>query len=325
MASGALPSDPADTLEGDESLLKKNVVIPYSDYKKVDVFVSKLNETFRSLAQYQGNDILNFLKKHNQEAEAMRQSFIASVPHFQSKAIVKFIDHDFQNTVAAFISKMDLLEVNIEAYLHPDPPAVPPNPPNQAVLASMYKQFVVQCYPLFWYLRAFDTNLQYWVEGMRVGPVAFPIRYTLENLKALFDNGKSGGDFQVTYTIPGNPHLYASEGVLGMLLVNMAKNAKLRGDAHRVHISGAQISGSMRLYIDDDGNGIPENVGDILALGVSGSGSTGIGLGDARGRLSPSNAHISFEPHGGLPSRLDPTKKGARFIIDLPIDMPEVR
>lgn len=324
MASGALLSDPADTLEG-ESPLKENVVIPYSDYKRVDVFVSKLNETFRSLANYQGSDIIGFLKQHNSEADAMYRSFLASVPHFQSKAIVAFIDHDFEGTVAAFISKMDLLEVNIDAYLHPNPPAVAPSPPDQAMLASMYKQFIMQCHPLFWYLKAFDTNLQYWVEGMRVGPVAFPVRYTLENLKALFDNGKSAGDFRVTYSVSGNPHLYASEGVLGMLLVNMTKNAKMRGGAHKVHVSGAQVLGSLRLYIDDDGKGIPDNVGDILALGVSGSGGTGIGLGDARGRLSPSNARISFEPHGGLPSHLDPTKKGARFIIDLPLDMPEVR
>ena len=324
MASGVPPSDPHETLEG-ESPLKGNVVIPYHNYQEVDLFINKLRQIFRTFTAYQGGDVLSLLKENLVRIEGLRDAFYERIPNFESKALIQFLDHDFRSAVDAFEAKTFLFQDSLESYLHPKPPAVAPNPPDRRMIGEMYRNFIVKCHPLFWYLKAFDTNLQYWVEGMRVGPVAFPIRYTLENLKALFDNGKGGGNFQVTYAIPGNPHLYASEGVVGMLLVNMTKNAMLRGNAHRVHVSGAQSLGNLRLYIDDDGNGIPENVGDILALGVSGAGGTGIGLGDARGRLSPSNAHISFEPHGGLPSHLDPTKKGARFIIDLPIDMPEVR
>lgn len=179
---------------------------------------------------------------------------------------------------------------------------------------------IVKMYPTIqdaeWFIGAFTDSMKFWVDPSLVGPSVISLEPLIQ--RAIFYAVGRAGTMPIVH-LPHDFTVNIHEGVLGVLLVNIFKNALCRGGADEIDVDSEQIeNGRIRLTIRDDGEGVADDIAPrVFELGVSGAGSTGIGLGAARERLTPSRATIECEPHGGLPSKANPGQFGAKFIIEM--------
>lgn len=96
-------------------------------------------------------------------------------------------------------------------------------------------------------------------------------------------------------------------------LYNLVENAaKFSPAGSAIHIAAARHNGDVRFSIEDEGPGVPESeresVFERFYRGESSGGGMGMGLAIVRGIIEAHGGHIWVEPG----------KKGARFVFDLP-------
>lgn len=166
-----------------------------------------------------------------------------------------------------------------------------------------------------WFIRSFKESMQFWVDPS----LAVPKKTSLEPLiqHAIFCAVRNARSTPIVH-LPHEFDVHVHGGVLGVLLVNIFKNALQRGSAQLVDVSSERVGDRVLLSISDDGVGVPDAMASkIFELGVSTAGSTGIGLGAAREKLASIGATIRCIGHGGLPSSSVPGQFGARFVIDM--------
>ncbi|MCX6733645.1 MAG: HAMP domain-containing sensor histidine kinase [Candidatus Peregrinibacteria bacterium] len=228
-------------------------------------------------------------------------SFLQS-SRLQSKNpfLAQFLRHDFMGPLSTLLSYFRLLNEC------PDDPGLYPS------VANLYS--TVQ--DAEWFIGCFVKSMEFWVDPSLVAPSAVSLEPFIQH--AIFYAVGRSGRMPIVH-LPHDFSVQMHEGIFGVLLVNIFKNALGRGGAGEVDVDSEQIEGGrVRLTISDDGKGVADDIAPrIFELGVSGSGSTGIGLGAARERLAPSEATIECEPHGGLPSKANPGQRGAKFIIEM--------
>lgn len=167
-----------------------------------------------------------------------------------------------------------------------------------------------------WFIKSFTSSMKFWVDPSLVGPSVISLEPLIQH--AIFYASGRARTMPIVH-LPHDFTVTMHEGVLGVLLVNIFKNALCRGGAGEIDVDSEQIENDrVRLTISDDGTGVADEMAPhLFELGVSGAGSTGIGLGAARERLAPSGATIECDPHGGLPSKVNPGQRGAKFIIEM--------
>lgn len=96
-------------------------------------------------------------------------------------------------------------------------------------------------------------------------------------------------------------------------LYNLVENAaKFSPAGSAIHIAAARHNGDVRFSIEDEGPGVPESeresVFERFYRGEASGGGMGMGLAIVRGIIEAHGGHIWVEPG----------KKGARFVFDLP-------
>gem|GEM_PF-4212418 len=214
--------------------------------------------------------------------------------------LVQFLHHDITSPLNTLVSYFKLLK---ECFSDPD------------LYPSVSKLFpVIQ--DAEWYIKNFVKSMGFWSDPSFVSPSTVSLEPLIQH--AIFYAVGRTGRMPIVH-LPRNFTINMHEGILSVLLVNIFKNALSRGGASEIDVDSEQIEGGrVRVTISDDGKGVADDIAPrIFELGVSGSGSTGIGLGAARERLAPSGATIECEPHGGLPSKVNPGQRGAKFIIEM--------
>lgn len=167
-----------------------------------------------------------------------------------------------------------------------------------------------------WFIACFVKSMKFWVDPSFVEPSHISLEPLIQH--AIFYASGRAEAMPIVH-LPHDFTVNMHEGILGVLLVNIFKNALMRGGAHVIDVDSEEIEGGrVRLTISDDGKGVADEIASrVFEFGVSGSESTGIGLGAARERLAPSGATIACVPHGGLPNRANPGQFGAKFIIEM--------
>lgn len=212
----------------------------------------------------------------------------------------QFLHHDILGSLNTIMSYFRLLQEC------PDDPSYYPH------IATMYP--TVQ--DAEWFMASFVSSMKFWVDPSLVVPSPIPLEPLIQH--SIFCVTGRDRAMPIVH-LPRDFTVKMHEGILGVLLVNIFKNALGRGGASEIDVKSEQIGDDqIRLCISDNGRGVPDElVSKIFELGVSGVGSTGIGLGAARERLAPSGATIECEPHGGLPSKVNPGQFGAKFVIDM--------
>lgn len=186
-------------------------------------------------------------------------------------------------------------------------------------MVDLYPQ-VARMYPTIqdaeWFIASFTSSMKFWVDPSLVGPSVTSLEPLIQH--AIFYAIGRAGRMPIVH-LPHDFTVNIHEGVLSVLLVNIFKNALCRGGAGEIDVDSEEIENNrVRLTISDDGKGVADEIASkVFELGVSGAGSTGIGLGAASERLAPSGATIACVPRGGLPSRANPGQFGAKFIIEM--------
>jgi two-component system, OmpR family, sensor kinase len=109
-------------------------------------------------------------------------------------------------------------------------------------------------------------------------------------------------------------HANGHRGLLQRLLSVLLDNAlSARGQGLEVDVTLAKVGHKAHLTFADNGPGVPLGI-DVFARGVSGHGSTGLGLAFAR---------VVAEAHGGTLELLSPhAAPGAHFVLSLPLPLP---
>lgn len=98
------------------------------------------------------------------------------------------------------------------------------------------------------------------------------------------------------------------ERLLERVFDNLIDNA-LQAGARRVQIAAERDGDSIRIAVDDDGAGVPEELaGSLFERGVSGRGSSGLGLAIVADTIAA---------HGGT-VRCERRPRGSRFLLTLP-------
>ena len=219
---------------------------------------------------------------------------------FRNPFLAQFLHHDIMSPLHTIVSYFGLLN------------ECPDNPSLYLPVAALYP--TVQ--DAEWFMASFVSSMKFWVEPSLVAPSPIPLEPLIQH--SIFCVTGRDRAMPIVH-LPRDFTVKMHEGILGVLLVNIFKNALGRGGASEVDVKSEQISdGHIRLCISDNGRGIPDELASrVFELGVSGAGSTGIGLGAARERLAPSGATIECVPHGGLPSRENPGQFGAKFVIEM--------
>ena len=110
----------------------------------------------------------------------------------------------------------------------------------------------------------------------------------------------------VDVSVAGRPKVEGDSTRLRQVLANLVANG-LR-DGSRVAIAVEERDGWVVADVADDGPGVPPGL-DVFARGVSGTGSSGLGLWLARSIA---------EGHGGTLELLPASGRGARFRLSLP-------
>lgn len=228
-------------------------------------------------------------------------SFLQS-SRLQSKNpfLAQFLHHDIMSPLSTLVSYFKLLK---------ECPGEPDLYPSVATLYSTVQDAE-------WFIGCFVKSMEFWVDPALVVPATVSLEPLIQH--AIFSAIGRSGRMPIVH-LPRDFTISMHEGIFGVLLVNIFKNALGRGGADEIDVDSEQIEGGrVRLTISDDGKGVADDIASrVFELGVSGSGSTGIGLGAARERLAPSGATIECEPHGGLSRKEDPGQHGAKFIIEM--------
>lgn len=110
----------------------------------------------------------------------------------------------------------------------------------------------------------------------------------------------------VAVSVSGDPWVEADPTRLRQALANLVANGLRHGS--RVTIDVGETDGRVVVDVVDDGPGVEPGI-DPFARGVSGAGSSGLGLWVARSIA---------EAHGGSLERVADSSEGARFRLSLP-------
>jgi signal transduction histidine kinase len=134
-----------------------------------------------------------------------------------------------------------------------------------------------------------------------------------------------GVDNKVEYQIHGEFQVNIDEDTLANILLNMAKNSRVHGNANLLVISALYGGGTVKLSVMDNGIGIDplpgeENpqgiVTDVLRHRVSRNGGKGLGLSDLKERMWAMGGDVACYGHGGFPSEIS-KKGGVKFLLSL--------
>ena len=245
-------------------------------------------------------DSLRFLNVSKEEILQIIRRFQSATLQSQNPFLVAFLNHDIIGPLSVFYSYFNLLEE-----CHDDPDLY-------GQIANLYS--TVQ--DAEWFVRCFIENIQFWTDPSLLQVASISLEKIVE--RSIFYTSGRVGTVPVVH-LPHDFQVQLNEGIIGLLLVNIFKNALFRGRAGLIDVVSEPIADNrIRLNISDDGVGVSDELGSsIFDLGVSGAGSTGIGLGDAKIRLAACDATIQCVPHGGLPSRHEQGKFGAKFVIEM--------
>ena len=146
-----------------------------------------------------------------------------------------------------------------------------------------------------------------------VGKIMLTLQPSLKNTVARF-----------TVDIPPGIHLDSYPGPLGQILVNLIGNATLHafeGRSHgKVHIhASTHTGGNVRIWVDDDGIGIPPEllprIFDPFVTSKMGRGGTGLGLYIAH--------NIAANMLGGSISVISSIGHGTTFELNIPAVAPK--
>lgn len=107
---------------------------------------------------------------------------------------------------------------------------------------------------------------------------------------------------RLTTVIEEVPRVLARRVALRQILQNVVSNTLHHNEGPvALFLSAASVEGRVHIHLDDDGVGFPDNREGLLADGVSGGGSTGLGMATiamAMERLG-GELHIGDSPTGG--------------------------
>jgi two-component system OmpR family sensor kinase len=141
------------------------------------------------------------------------------------------------------------------------------------------------------------------VERILTDPVLVSLRVEQVDVGAL---ASSFADDQVDVSVRGRPLVDGDPTRLRQALANLVANGLRHGS--RVAIDVRELDGRVVVDVADDGPGVEPAV-DVFARGVSGAGSSGLGLWVAR---------TIAEAHGGSLELAAEPGRGARFRLSLP-------
>ncbi|MBC7588513.1 MAG: HAMP domain-containing histidine kinase, partial [Chitinophagaceae bacterium] len=127
---------------------------------------------------------------------------------------------------------------------------------------------------------------------------------------------QSNGNIQIHYQKQvGNYMIYADKTEFARMLTNLIKNAiesAEEDDAIQIHIHQQIINGQMQITIQDNGNGIPQEMQHKIFTPnfTTKSSGTGLGLAICKGIVENANGKIWFETE---------ENKGSTFFIQIPL------
>lgn len=156
-------------------------------------------------------------------------------------------------------------------------------------------------------------SLKFWAEDTDIDMSEVSLRSFFEEarvpLSCIFKK-KSGKMLDLTLD-DATQEVFMHRGTVAMLLVNAIKNAQKHGKADRIVITTSDRGENLCIAVSDNGKGVKEAIAEqIFEFGFSGGDSSGLGLADAKKRMSMMGGSIECIPHGGMDG-------GARFDLTL--------
>lgn len=220
-------------------------------------------------------------------------------------AVKIFIDHDLNGDFTCLIGPFDIL-----GFMYEEKTTKPITENTPFDLTALVQEHLL---PVIHSIEA----MKFWVEDKRLQPKSRRCGEFFQKVRPYLDHAfrqKRGKKMELE--IDENLEAYLDEATLGMLLLNMCKNAPTHGEASTIKIRAFSSEGKIFVTVEDDGKGIDESIaGKIFDYGFSGGKSTGIGLADAPLRMEAMGGKIECFPHGGL-ENVQRTK-GAKFVMQL--------
>ena len=145
----------------------------------------------------------------------------------------------------------------------------------------------------------------------RLAPEPVALRPFLTDLCELLRSDADQKSVQVAVSCAEDLSVAADSSALRRALLNLLRNAiQATPEGGRVELGATKRDGSLLLFVQDEGPGVPEAERAQLFRPFHTTKEKGLGLGLALVKRIA-------EAHGGA-ARLDPSQKGARFVLEIP-------